>query len=154
QPMPRASIKSWCETWLDTKAKETESSTHTRYKGIVKRFLDFLGEAKANRDLLTLQSTDIALFRDDEARGLSRTTANLALNILRICLGEAVHQGLLTVNPAVRVKNLKSSEESKRRAFTMDEIQRILKACGDDIEWRGLILFGLYLGQRLGDLAK
>src|SRR5207237_4659574 len=31
---------------------------------------------------------------------------------------------------------------------------RILKACGDTIEWRGLILFGLYLGQRLGDLAK
>jgi integrase len=29
-----------------------------------------------------------------------------------------------------------------------------LKACGDDTEWRGLVLFGLYLGQRLGDLAK
>jgi len=29
-----------------------------------------------------------------------------------------------------------------------------LKACGDDAEWRGLVLFGLYLGQRLGDLAK
>src|SRR5205814_6532202 len=41
-----------------------------------------------------------------------------------------------------------------RRAFTLPEIKRILKACGDDQEWRGLILFGLYLGQRLGDLAK
>jgi integrase len=29
-----------------------------------------------------------------------------------------------------------------------------LRACGDDTEWRGLVLFGLYLGQRLGDLAK
>src|SRR4029077_8537469 len=29
-----------------------------------------------------------------------------------------------------------------------------LKACGDDTEWRGLVLFGLYLGQRLGGLAK
>jgi integrase len=27
-----------------------------------------------------------------------------------------------------------------------------LEAC--DTEWRGLVLFGLYLGQRLGDLAK
>jgi len=32
--------------------------------------------------------------------------------------------------------------------------KRILKTCGENIEWRGLVLFGLYLGQRLGDLAK
>jgi integrase len=29
-----------------------------------------------------------------------------------------------------------------------------LRACSNDTEWRGLVLFGLYLGQRLGDLAK
>ena len=74
--------------------------------------------------------------------------------MLRICLGEAARQGLLAVNPAVLVKLLKSTAESKRRGFTVDEIKRILKACGDDVEWRGLVLFGLYLGQRLGDLAK
>ena len=58
------------------------------------------------------------------------------------------------MNPAARVKPLKSRGESKRRAFTLAEIKRILKACGDNVEWRGLILFGLYLGQRLGDLSK
>jgi len=78
----------------------------------------------------------------------------LGVKVLRICLGEAARQELLAVNPAVRVKLLKSTAESKRRAFTLDEIKRILKACGDDVEWRGLVLFGLYLGQRLGDLAK
>lgn len=70
-----------------------------------------------------------------------------------MCLQKAVQQGLLTVNVAVRVDDLKSrGEEAKRRAFTLPEIQRILEACGDDQEWRGLVLFGLYLGQRLGDL--
>ena len=44
------------------------------------------------------------------------------------------------------MKLLKSAKESNRRAFTLDEIKRILKACGDDTEWRGLVLFGLYLG--------
>jgi len=73
---------------------------------------------------------------------------------LRVCFGEAVRQGLLAVNPAVRVPVLKSRDKSARRAFTLPEIKRILKACGDDAEWRGLVLFGLYLGQRLGDLAK
>jgi integrase len=50
------------------------------------------------------------------------------------------------------VKLLESTEESKRRPFTLSEIKRILKACND--EWRGLVLFGLYIGQRLGELAR
>jgi integrase len=154
ESLPSASIKSWCETWLQAKAIEAGESTHTRYKRVVEQFTGFLGEAKSNRDLSTLQASDIARFRDREAKVLSRATANLNVKVLRVCLGEAVRQGLLTVNPASRVKLLKSTAESKRRAFTLSEIKRILKACGDDAEWRGLVLFGLYLGQRLGDLAK
>jgi integrase len=73
---------------------------------------------------------------------------------LRVCFGEAVRQSLLGVNPAVRVAVLKLRDKSARRAFTLAEIKRILKACGEDTEWRGLILFGLYIGQRLGDLAR
>jgi integrase len=154
ESLPSASIKSWCETWTEAKAIETEESTHARYKRVIERFTGFLGEAKSKRDLSTLQASDIARFRDREAKELSRSTANLSVKVLRICLGEAVRQGLQTVNPAVRVKLLKSNAESKRRAFTLAEIKRILKACGDDTEWRGLVLFGLYLGQRLGDLAR
>jgi integrase len=154
ESLPSASIKSWCETWTEAKAIETEESTHARYKRVIERFTGFLGEAKSKRDLSTLQASDVARFRDQEAKELSRSTANLGVKVLRICLGEAVRQGLLPVNPAVRVKLLKSTAESKRRAFTFNEIKRILKVCGDDTEWRGLVLFGLYLGQRLGDLAK
>jgi alpha/beta hydrolase fold len=88
-----------------------------------------------------------------EPRNL-RSTANLGVKVPRICLGEAVRQELLAVNPAVRVKLLKSTAESKPRAFTLDEIKRILRACPDDTEWRGLVLFGPYLGQRIGELAK
>src|SRR5438045_1067251 len=154
ESLPSASIKSWCETWTEAKAIETEESTHSRYKRVIERFTGFLGEAKSKRDLSTLQASDVARFRDREARELSCSTANLSVKVLRICLGEAVRQGLVAVNPAVRVRLLKSTAESKRRAFTLNEIKRILKACGDDTEWRGFVLFGLYLGQRLGDLAK
>src|SRR5215469_10205401 len=154
ESLPSASIKSWCETWTEAKAIETEETTHLRYKRVIERFIGFLGETKGKRDLATLQTSDIARFRDREAKELSRSTANLSVKVLRVCLGEAVRQGLLTNNQAVRVKFLKSPAESKRRAFTLTEIKRILKACGNDIEWRGLVLFGLYLGQHLRDLAK
>jgi integrase len=153
ESLPSASIKSWCETWLQAKSIEAEQSTHARYRRIVDRFIDSIS-AKAKRDLSTLQPSDITRFRDREAKELSRPTANLSLKVLRVCFGEAVRQGLLAVNPAVRVPVLKSRDKSARRAFTFPEIKRILKSCGDDTEWRGLILFGLYLGQRLGDLAK
>jgi integrase len=152
EEMPSTSIQSWLGAWLETKAKENESTTHARYKTIIDRFTEFLGDAKCKRDLATLPASDIARFRDHEAKERATATANLAVRVLRVCLGEAVRQGLLTVNPAVRVNMLKSSDESKRRPFTMAEIKRILKAA--DVEWRGLVLFGLYLGQRLGDLAR
>jgi integrase len=154
ESLPSASIKSWLDTWLEAKAIEAEESTHARYKRVAERFTGFLGEAKSNRDLATLHSSDIARFRDRELKERARATANLGVKVLRVALGEAVRQGLLTANPAARVKLLKSSKESKRRAFTLAEIKRILKACAHDVEWTGLVLFGLYLGQRLGDLAK
>ena len=154
EALSSASIKSWCESWLQAKAIETGEATRDRYKPIVEYFIDFLGAAKSQRDLATVQANDIARFRDREARMRSRSTANLSLKVLRVCFGEAVRQGLLTVNPAGRVKVLKLANESKRRPFTLAEIKRILKACADNVEWRGLVLFGLYLGQRLGDLAR
>jgi integrase len=154
ESLPSASIASWGERWVEAKAIETEESTHARYKRVIGRFTDFLGDAKAKRDLATLRENDVARFRDREGKELSRSTANLSVKVLRICLSEAVRQKLLTSNPAAGVKLLKSAKESKRRAFTLLEIKRILKACENDQEWRGLVLFGLYLGQRLGDLAR
>jgi integrase len=153
ESLPSVSVKLWCETWLQAKSIEAEQSTHARYARIIERFMDCIG-AKSNRDLSTLQAVDITRFRDREAIALSRGTANLSLKVLRVCFGEAVRQGLLPVNPGVRVAILKTRDKSARRAFTLLEIKRILTACGDDTEWRGLVLFGLYLGQRLGDLAK
>jgi hypothetical protein len=103
ESLPRDSIKSWCETWLQSKAIEAEESTHARYRRVIERFTSFLGEAKCKRDLSTLQASDIARFRDWEAKDLARSTANLSLKILRVCFGAAVRQGLIAVNPAARV---------------------------------------------------
>jgi integrase len=146
-------IKTWFAAWLEAKRIEAEQSTHERYKLIVERFIEFLG-AKANRDLSTLTASEIMRFRDREAKERATASVNLSLRILRASCSEAVRQELLPNNPALRVKLLKTGDKSARRAFTLAEIKRILRACGDDVEWRGLVLFGLYLGQRLGDLAK
>jgi len=152
EDMPTSTIKGWVERWLAAKEIETEKGTHSRYKGILTHFLDGLGN-KVEKDLSALRTTDIQAFRDQQAKELSVATANLSLKVLRVCLGEAVRQSILTTNSAVSVKTLKERGESKRRPFTMAEIKRLLvKAKGT--EWEGLILFGIYTGQRLGDLAR
>src|SRR4029077_19420245 len=53
-----------------------------------------------------------------------------------------------------RSHRCKVSAMCSRRPTSNRCHKRILKTCGENIEWRGLVLFGLYLGQRLGDLAK
>jgi len=150
EALPSNTIEGWGKRWLESKRIEAGESTHARYKRIVERFTDFLGDAQSKRDLEMLQRSDIAAFRDAQAKELSVATANLSVKVLRVCLGEAVHQGLIASNPAAGVKIIKTTAESRRRPFTIDEIKRILAVC--DVEWRGLVLFGLYLGQRLGDL--
>src|SRR4029434_7012238 len=57
ESLPSASIKSWCETWLQAKAIEAEASAHARYNSNVERFTGFVAESKSNRDLSTLQAT-------------------------------------------------------------------------------------------------
>jgi integrase len=82
---------------------------------------------------------------------VSPQTANVHLKILRIMFGAAEADGVLLRNPARFVKSLKVRGESTRRPFTLAELKRVLEVADD--EWRSLILFGFYTGQRLADLA-
>lgn len=106
ESLPHASIKSWCEAWTQAKAIGTEESTQALYK----RITGFTG-AKSNRDPATLQASDIARFCDREAKQRSRATANLNVEVLRACFGEAVRHGLLTANPAARAKVLNRAKQ-------------------------------------------
>jgi integrase len=152
ETMPSASLRAWCRQWLDAKQIEAEPSTVQRYTYAVDQFLAFLG-AKAERDIASVRSTDVARFRDEQARVLSRNTANLGVKVLRACFNAAFKQGLLTSNPAKVVDMLKQRGESKRRAFTLAELRRVLDAAkGSD--WYGATLTSLYTGARLSDMAR
>jgi integrase len=149
-PKP-TSLKAWTEEWLAAKSKETEPTTYDRYRRIIERFTEFVGKGKCNANIATLDESDVTAFRNNEAKERARGTANLSIKVLRVCFHDAMRKKRIVSNPASDVKLL-VNDESNRRPFTVSEIKRILKACDD--EWRGLVLFGLYIGQRLGDLAR
>jgi integrase len=154
QTLPSATIRNWCKLWLETKALEAEPRTGERYKTSLRRFMEFLGN-KADEDLDALKVNDVLRFRDFVAQRLSITSTNMDLKVLRACLYAAQRQDLVEKNVASKVETLKQRVENKRRGFTLIELRKVLARCDEaGGEWRGLVLTGLYTGQRLGDVAS
>ena len=152
ETMPNASVRTWCRQWLDSKKIEAEPSTVTRYGYVIEHFTAFLG-TKAERDIASVRPSDIARFRDQQARELSRNTANLGIKVLRACFNAAFKQGIITANPATVVDRLKQRGECKRRPFTLAELRRVLDAA-EGSDWYGATLAALYTGARLSDVTR
>ena len=152
EELPSESIGNWCDRWLVSKSIENEPSTHSRYELAIRAFKNFLGN-KVHKDLSRLTSDDVLKFRDDCAKTHSVGTVNTNLRAVRACFGAAWRQSLVERNVAARVAALKERGESNRRALSAEELRKVLQVCGDS-EWRGLVLVGLYTGQRLGDCAR
>jgi integrase len=144
--------RDWFTSWANNKSLETSKATAAQYKRVCACFVASL-EKRADLEVSAIGVRDILKFRDGIAARLSSATTNTAIKILRMALKDAVGAGLCLTNIAAAIKPAKSQagENAGRRAFTLPELQRVFREAQD--EWRGLILFGLYTGQRLGDVA-
>jgi len=148
--LPGSTVADFMEAWLKRKELEAGEKTHSRYSTVAAQFTENLG-AKAKRDVANVTAADITKFRDTLAKRVTTGTVNVSLKIIRSAFAQARRDGLIDVNEAERVTLLKRKDRFERRPFTLPELRRILEVATD--EWRGMILFGLYTGQRLGDLA-
>ena len=149
-----AGVRDFMGAWLKRREAELAKSSRAAYRQAIDRFLKHLGE-RENAPLDRLTERDVLSFRDSIAAELSQTTANNLLKLVRVILNAARLDGLMQHDPAARVKALRAvkHDDESRRAFTMDELRAVLEAAGES-EWRSLVLFGLYTGQRIGDLAR
>ena len=149
--LPSSTTKDFFTNWLKRKELEAGEKTHARYAVAIERFLEVLGP-KGSSQLTQVTHREIGAFRDHYAKTVSANTVNTCLKIIRTAFNQAKRDGLIDANPAERVTLLKRRSEAKRRPFTVPELGRVLEVAND--EWRGLIAFGVYTGQRLGDLAQ
>jgi integrase len=152
EKLPGSTLRDYLTKWSANKKRETAEATGRRYGEVVDQFIAAIGK-KSDLDVNDVTRADVIGFRDGLAARLSASTANLAVKIIRMALKDSQIAGLVDTNVAVGVRPVKHrGKVNARRAFTLPELKNILsKASG---EWRGIILFGLYTGQRLGDIAK
>jgi integrase len=149
--LPQSTIQDFFTSWLKLKALESGDLTHTRYKTVVDQLMLYLG-SRSRLDVTHLDAKEITGFREHLSRRVSSGTVNIGLKILRSALNQAKRQGLTDVNEAERVAFLKIRKTVRRQPFTEAELRRLLESADD--EWKRMIMFGVYTGLRLGDIAS
>lgn len=147
--LPTGTVREFMDGWLSRKSLEVAEASLVEYQQAARLFLAHLAD-KAAKPMDAITARDIGSYRTHLAKRVSGATVNKHLKILRGAWKLALREGLMRENVFDRVDLVRESR-NHRRAFTLDELRRILAVCGH--EWRGMVMFGLYTGQRLGDLA-
>lgn len=152
EPLPSSSSRQYLSQWPETRKESISPRTHRAYAQVARDFISSLGP-KADRDISQISRVDVTKYRDQKAAETSIATANKHLKYLRVGLGAAWKDGFIQDNPAAKVDLLprRKGDYTERRPFTLDELKSILKHASE--EWRSIILFGFYTGQRLGDIC-
>lgn len=151
EDMPIITARLHIEQWLLSKKTSVAEKTSSFYEGVCNKFLAFLG-SKNNKEIGEVNRQDLESFRDHLADHLAPKTVNHHVKVMRMLFRDARDRALLVDDPSEFVKTVKNKQTTDRRPFTMDEIREVLKHC--DTEWRSMVLFGLYTGQRLGDISR
>jgi integrase len=150
ETLPVATVRKFIADWLHTKQPEVSAGTLAFYKKSTAKFLEFLGTA-ADLDLASITRITVLEFRNHIAKRNSPVTTNSDLKAIKMICRAAKRDGYIAEDPAEFVETVRKNSEQARRPFTISEIQRVISAA--DAEWKSLILFGLYTGQRLADIA-
>lgn len=152
EPLPSATARDFLTSWAHRRKLDTKKRTAEAYAQVARDFITSLG-SRADRDVSQLTKPDVVKYRDEVLTRTSIATANKSLKYLRVALGAAYKDGLAQDNPAAKVDTIKRRDEDRteRRPFTLSEIRAVLANASD--EWRGIVLFGFYTGQRLTDIA-
>jgi integrase len=150
EELKSVTVREHVKNWLTEKKDETKPATMHFYGASTTKLLDFLGE-RADQEISLVTRGDLIGYRKALASTLSSTSTNHHIKCARMMFKMARRDALIAENPAEFVERVKKKGGYERRPFTQEEISSVLAQA--DEEWRSMILFGLYTGQRLSDIA-
>src|SRR5271166_2420754 len=149
--VPTPTVESYIASWLKLKAPEVAPVTLSQYRYTFSKLLEFLGDT-AKADIVSVTRRHIVEFRNWLSESTASCSVNAKLQTVKLLFHCAKRDGYIVEDPTEFAECLRVTEKGKREAFTISEVQALLSAA--DTEWRSMILFGLYTGQRIGDICR
>ncbi|OPY60114.1 MAG: putative prophage phiRv2 integrase [Pelotomaculum sp. PtaU1.Bin065] len=155
----KLTVKEYMERWLNTHKASLGSKTSRRYEGVVKlHIIPKLGGCLlANLTPLLIQEfidSELTAGRKDNkktvGKSLSGATVRYHYIVLHKALDQAVDWGLLSYNPADRVKAPRV-DKKEAKIINKDEIDKLLQGLEGSYLYLPTFL-GIYTGMRMGEI--
>lgn len=148
-PADEMELDGWLRDWMAGKRGEVKPATFDAYEKAMDDFRDFAG-VEGIRLFGAVTPAVVRKFRDEVAARLSAVSANKKVKVLGIAFSQAVKARVMEENPCAHVPRLKEAK-TRRREFRPAELALLRGAVSG--EWMGMVLLGMWTGQRLNDLA-
>lgn len=139
-------VTEYFKTWVEAHSGELAETTVVSYKKRMDQFVEYFG---GDKTLDSVKKSHAQGFRGMIAKASSHATANHAVKVMRAIFGCAQDEGVITGNPFT-LKKL-SGDSTTKQAFTLAQVKRLMDVA--DPEWKSLMTFAIFTGQRLGDLV-
>ena len=149
----RVPLREICRAFLAKSKGTTAPGTFVRYKLVTDSFLDYLHADESTPIAAEVSTETIQQFLNDARTRTSAGTANFYRKVLRAMFNHAGDK--ISTNPMAKIDSFKANKdevENQRRPFELAEIQSAYNVAPNDF-WRFAIVFGLYTGLRLGNVA-
>ncbi|HWB04271.1 MAG TPA: tyrosine-type recombinase/integrase [Verrucomicrobiales bacterium] len=154
QAVPVLTVRAFLADWMEGKKKSTSAASVVFYQNVCDRFLESLGEA-AEKPIMHVTQTQVRRFWLDVANGRTQATAKHYFKCLRMIFKSALLRKAVAENPTDGVElgkgRTKPAKSNTRRPFTLEELRKVMLAADD--EWRSMVIFAFYSGQRLSDIG-
>jgi integrase len=148
-------LRDYARAWLSTTAAQNLKTSTVRFyaDALDNHVLPLLGE----RPICDVNRADCRnLIVVARARGLRVSTVRGIVRTLSSVLSQAVEDGRLPANPALRPgRYLRRGEEAESQIdpMTREEVTRLLAVAAEHFpDWRPFLLCGVRTGMRLGEL--
>jgi integrase len=146
----RLTLAEWLDKWLRS-LHDLSARTRVDYERVTARYWRGpLGSFRLDQ-VTTQQIRDV--LADMQARGLSPRTQQQARTLLRIALGAAVDDGLISVNAAVGKRMVPAQQRREHQVLGAAQVNALVAGTRDDpmhALWCLLLTGGLRLGEALG----
>jgi len=146
------SVRQWVQRWTDRQEKQVKPATYHFYEASGRKWVEWLKD-RADAPLASQNTQSLIEYRHFLDSGISPQTINHRMTCIGMILKAARMERLIDENPMEWVKPLKQDLEAKvaRQPFTIEHLQALLAVA--DEEWQSMVLWGVYTGQRLADVA-